>query len=268
MQTQLDSTEHPAFTDSRYRARREHIAALASRPRTARVAYTADEHAVWRLVRSRIDPLHDAHACTRVRAAQRALPLPTEEIPQLDDVSRRLRGCSGFRLRAVAGLVEPRPFFAALADGVFLATQYVRHASAPLYTPEPDVIHELVGHVAMLADERIAALARACGRLAREADAPTLARVQRVFWFGLEFGLCREGAATKAVGAGLLSSVGELEHAMTGTAWRAWDLDAMATTDYDTTDFQRDLFVAPDVDTLVDDIGAWIAEHEPARTRC
>ncbi len=261
-------TDHPAFTDLHYRTRREHIAALASRPRVARVAYTDDEHAVWRLVRSRLDPLHEAHACAHVRAAQRALPLDADAIPQLDDVSRRLAARTGFRLRAVAGLVEPRPFFAALADGVFLATQYVRHASAPLYTPEPDVIHELVGHVAMLADERIAALARACGRLGRDTDDATLVRVQRVFWFGLEFGLCREGGATKAVGAGLLSSVGELEHAMTGKAWRAWDLDAMATTEYGTTDFQRDLFVAPGFTTLVDDVGAWIAAERPVRAGC
>jgi phenylalanine-4-hydroxylase len=196
-----------------------------------------------------------------VRAAQRALPLDPEAIPQLGDVSRRLAARTGFRLRAVAGLVPARPFFAALADGVFLATQYVRHASAPFYTPEPDVVHELVGHVAMLADERIAALARACGRLARDADEVSLVRLQRVFWFGLEFGACREGGGIKALGAGLLSSAGELERAMTGVAWRAWDLDAMATTDYGTTDFQAAIFVAPSSAVLVDEIGAWVREE-------
>ena len=263
MQAELESTpQHPAFTDVRYRARRSLIAGLAARPRIARVEYTDDEHAVWRLVRSRLDPLHRAHACAHVRAAQHALPLDPDAIPQLEDVSSRLAALSGFTLRAVAGLVPARPFFAALADGVFLATQYVRHASAPLYTPEPDVIHELVGHVAMLADERIAALARAFGRLGRDADEALLLRVQRVFWFGLEFGMCRERSGIKAVGAGLLSSVGELEHAMTtATAWRAWDLDAIATTDYGTTDFQRDLFVAPSFATLVDEIGAWVREQ-------
>jgi phenylalanine-4-hydroxylase len=262
MQAELESTHsHPAFTDLRYRARRELIAGLAARPRIARVEYTDDEHAVWRLVRSRLDPLHRAHACAHVQAAQRALPLELDAIPQLEDVSNRLERLSGFRLRAVEGLVAARPFFAALAEGVFLATQYVRHASAPLYTPEPDVIHELVGHVAMLADERIAALARACGRLARDADEALLVRVQRIFWFGLEFGMVREPSGTKAVGAGLLSSVGELEHAITGTAWRAWDLDVIAQTEYDTSDYQRDLFVAPSFSTLVDEIGAWAREQ-------
>jgi phenylalanine-4-hydroxylase len=261
---QLESDSHPAFTDSRYRARREHIAALAARPSICDVEYTADEHAVWRLVRARLDPLHELHACRAVREAQHALPLPTDAIPQLADVSRRLQRLSQFRLCAVAGLVAPRPFFAALADGVFLATQYVRHCSAPFYTPEPDVIHELVGHVAMLADERIAALARAFGRLARAADEALLTRVQRVFWFGLEFGMCREHGAARAVGAGLLSSAGELDHAMNAAdrdVWRAWDLDAMATTDYATTDYQRALFVAPSFRTMVDDLGAWIREQ-------
>lgn len=266
MQAELESTSHPAVTDPRYRARREHIAALAVRPRLCDVEYTADEHDVWRLVRARLDPLHEVHACRAVRAAQRALPLATDRIPQLRAISRRLARLSGFRLCAVAGLVAPRPFFAALADGVFLATQYVRHCSAPLYTPEPDVIHELVGHVAMLADERIAALARAFGRLARLADEATLVRVQRVFWFGLEFGMCREHGGVRAVGAGLLSSVGELEHAMNAAdrnVWRTWDLDAMATTDYGTTDYQRALFVAPSFPTLVGDLAAWVRDQGP-----
>ncbi|HET6584870.1 MAG TPA: hypothetical protein VFG69_15535, partial [Nannocystaceae bacterium] len=262
MQAELES--HPAFTDPRYRARREHIAALSARPSICDVEYTADEHAVWRSVRARLDPLHETHACRAVREAQRALPLAPDRIPQLAEVSRRLERLSRFRLCAVAGLVAPRPFFAALADGVFLATQYVRHCSAPFYTPEPDVIHELVGHVAMLADERIAALARAFGRLARAADESTLARVQRVFWFGLEFGMCREDGGTRALGAGLLSSAGELEHAMDGAhrrAWRPWDLDAMATTDYGTTDYQHALFVAPGFATLVDDLAAWVRDE-------
>lgn len=269
LETHDPAASHPAFVDPRYRARRQGIAELATRRRLARVEYTADEHAVWRHVRARLDPLHARHACAAVLAAQRRVPLPIDEIPQLADVSRRLTAATGFRLRAVAGLVEPRPFFRALADGVFLATQYVRHPSTPLYTPEPDVIHELVGHVAMLADERIAALARAFGRLARIADERALVRAQRVFWFALEFGACRSEAddSVRVVGAGLLSSVGELEHASHGTAWRAWDLDAMATTAYDTRRFQRDLFVAPRLSTMMDELEQWIRDESDAMRR-
>lgn len=253
---------HPSFADLDYRKRRDALAALADTwtcgTPPPRIDYLSTEHATWRSVRARIDPLHERHACAVVRAAQRRVALPCDAIPQLADVSGALQHESGFRLAPVAGLVAARPFFAALADGVFLATQYVRHPSTPLYTPEPDVIHELVGHVAMLADERIAALARACGRFAETADAIALQRLERVFWFALEFGACIEDGEVKAIGAGLLSSVGELERAMERGRWRAWDLEVIARTDYATTGYQDAIFVAPSFTTLVDDVGAWL----------
>jgi len=253
---------HPGFADLDYRKRRDALAALADTwtrgTPPPRIDYSDAEHATWRSVRARIDPLHERHACAVVRAAQRRVALPCDAIPQLVDVSATLERESGFRLAPVAGLVAARPFFAALADGVFLATQYVRHPSTPLYTPEPDVIHELVGHVAMLADERIAQLARACGRFAATADTVALQRLERVFWFALEFGACIEDGEIKAIGAGLLSSVGELERALVRAQWRPWDLDVLAQTDYATTGYQDAIFVAPSFDTLVDDVAAWL----------
>jgi phenylalanine-4-hydroxylase len=256
------ASTHPSFADLSYRRRRDALAALADAWTPGmpppRIEYTPAEHATWRSVRARMDPLHERHASAIVRAAQARVALPCDAIPQLADVSAMLERESGFRLAPVAGLVAARPFFAALADGVFLATQYVRHPSTPLYTPEPDVIHELVGHVALLADPRIAALARACGRFAATADTTALARLERVFWFALEFGACIEDGCVHALGAGLLSSVGELERAMAGGRWRAWDLDTIAQTDYVTTGYQDAIFVAPDVDTLVDDVTTWL----------
>lgn len=262
MQPVPSADTHPSFADPIYRRRRDALAALAheyARSQVVpRVEYTAREHATWRSVRARIDPLHRAHACAAVLAAQREVALPTAAIPQLATVSAALARMSGFRLAPVAGLVAPRPFFAALAEGTFLATQYVRHHAVPLYTPEPDVIHELVGHVALLADPRVAALARRCGRAALHCDDVALRRLERVFWFALEFGACRENGAVRVLGAGLLSSVGELERAMDRARWRAWDLDAMAQTDYVTSGYQDEIFVAPDFDTLVSDVDAWL----------
>jgi phenylalanine-4-hydroxylase len=257
-----DADSHPSFADPAYRRRRDAIAALAhawtpGNP-PPRVPYTAAEHATWRSVRASADRLHEQHASATIRAAQARVPLPPDVIPQLADVSAMLERESGFRLAPVAGLVPTRPFFAALAQGVFLTTQYVRHPSMPLYTPEPDVIHELVGHVGLLADPRIAGLARACGVYAQTADALALARLERVFWFALEFGACVEDGRVHALGAGLLSSVGELEHAMARGRWRSWDLETMAQTDYVTTGYQDAIFVAPSVAALVADVGAWL----------
>ena len=78
------------------------------------------------------------------------MQLPRERVPQLQEVNERLKELTGFQVRPVPGLVPARDFYGALADRTFLATQYVRHHSVPFYTPEPDVIHELIGHVCML----------------------------------------------------------------------------------------------------------------------
>ena len=93
----------------------------------------------------------------------------------------------------VAGLISARGFLSCLGRGVFLSTQYMRHHSMPLYTPEPDVIHELIGHATSFFDPDFVRLSRLFGQAALVADAPTLARLERVYWYTLEFGLAREG---------------------------------------------------------------------------
>jgi phenylalanine-4-hydroxylase len=253
--------DHPGFRDPGYRRRREAIAAIARRYRAGepipRVAYEQAEHAVWRRVWRELAPRHERWVARDLRDVLAALPLDRDAIPQLADVSIELSGRTGFRMAPVTGLVPPRRFFEALADGEFLSTQYVRHASRPLYTPEPDVIHELVGHAATLADPRLAAINRRFGQATRVADDDGLRRLERVYWFTLEFGVCREGEDVRAVGAGLLSSAGELDR-LPRVPLHPWDLRVMATTDYDTTDYQPALFVAPSFDYMLEDLLAWL----------
>src|SRR3712207_1467060 len=127
--------------------------------------------------------------------------MPRDRIPQLREVSEKVGAVSGFRLEPVAGLVEPRVFLESLAGGVFLSTQYIRHHSTPLYTPEPDVVHELLGHAVTLADERLAELNRLVGEAVRRtASAGALDRLARVYWFTIEFGVLRERGRVKAYG--------------------------------------------------------------------
>jgi phenylalanine-4-hydroxylase len=131
-----------------------------------------------------------------------------------------------------------------LARGVFLSTQYIRHHSSPLYTPEPDVAHEVVGHAMTLASESLAELNRLFGEaVGRTRSAEALERLSRVYWFTIEFGVLREGGELKAYGTGLLSSAGELE-AMRDAKLRPFDLEAASRTDYDPTRYQPILFCA------------------------
>ncbi|HEX8281974.1 MAG TPA: phenylalanine 4-monooxygenase [Pyrinomonadaceae bacterium] len=242
------SPDHPGFRDEAYRARRNRIAQLALAHRAGHpvpdAPYTEEEHGVWRAIRAALEPAHAAHACAEYLGCVRRLELPRERIPQMREVSERVEACSGFRLEPVAGLVEPRVFLESLARGVFLSTQYIRHHSAPLYTPEPDVAHEVLGHAVTLASEPLAELNRLFGEaVSRTREAGALERLSRVYWFTVEFGVLREGGELKAYGAGLLSSAGELE-AMRGAELRPFDLEAASRTDYDPTHFQPVLFCA------------------------
>ena len=257
--------DHPGFQDQEYRARRNRIAQLALEYEPGApvpdAPYTMEEHSVWRTVREALTPAHQRHACDEYLECIRRLDLPLHRIPQLREVSDRVQALSGFRLEPVAGLVSPRAFLEALAHGVFLSTQYIRHHSAPLYTPEPDVVHELLGHAATLANERLADLNRLMGRaVMRATSAEALDGLARIYWFTIEFGVLREGGRVKAYGTGLLSSAGELE-AMSSAELRPLDLREAATQEYDPTRFQPVLYCADSFDamyqTLRDFLLAW-----------
>jgi phenylalanine-4-hydroxylase len=244
---QLDP-DHPGFRDGQYRARRNRIArtALEYEPGSPipDAPYTAEEHRLWRTIRNALEPAHRRHACAEYLECVKRLELSVDRIPQLNDVSAKVQAISGFRLEPVAGLVEPRVFLESLADGVFLCTQYIRHHSTPLYTPEPDVVHEVLGHAVSLASCRLAELNRLAGRAVRRITSPEgLERLSRVYWFTIEFGVVREDGEVRAYGTGLLSSAGELE-AMRRAELRPLDLEAAARQEYDPTKYQPVLFCA------------------------
>jgi phenylalanine-4-hydroxylase len=201
-------------------------------------------------IREALAPVHERLACGEYLEAARRLGLPSDRIPQLREVSERIESISGFRLEPVAGLVEPRAFLESLADGVFLCTQYIRHHSTPFYTPEPDVVHELLGHAVTLASPRLARLNRLVGKaVARTKAAAALERLSRLYWFTLEFGVVREDGRVKAYGTGLLSSAGEIE-AMSGAALLPFELDRAVGAEYDPTHFQPRLFCAESFDSM------------------
>lgn len=254
--------DHPGFRDPTYRERRNAIAriALDYQPGTPvpLAPYSDDEQAVWRTVWGSLAPLHRDRVCREILDLQEVAPLPHDEIPQLGALNPKLYASSGFRMEPVAGLVSARTFIRYLGRRVFLSTQYIRHHSQPFYTPEPDVIHELVGHAATLVHPGIAELNRLLGDAAEVADDQEMIRLERVYWYTLEFGLVREGDAIKAFGAGLLSSVGELSAFDRNAELKDWDLDVIAGTPYDPTRYQAVLFVAPSFTRLLVDVCAWV----------
>ena len=148
--TDLES-DHPGFSDPVYRARRAELSLNATNYRHGlpipRIDYSKDEIATWGAVYNRLLPLVKQHGCAE---HVRLLPLLQENcgysatnIPQLGDISDFLKDCTGFTIRPVAGLLSARNFLYGLAFRTFFSTQYLRHHSRPLYTPEPDLVHEV-----------------------------------------------------------------------------------------------------------------------------
>lgn len=263
---------HPGANDLDYLERRGQIAAaaLAWEPGTPAptIDYTEPEQNVWRTVCRELEPKHEQLACRAYRDAVVALDLPRDRIPQVEEVSANLEPLTGFRYLPAAGLVPLAEFYGALADRKFHSTQYIRHPDAPLYTPEPDLVHEVIGHGNLLASPEFAELNLLAGQAARRCETKEgLKFLADVFWFTIEFGVLEEQGELRAYGAGLLSSYGEIEE-FRGAEIRPIDFAQMATLEYDITHYQPILFGAESMGHLVDTVGAFFAacdDDTPAR---
>ncbi len=267
--------DHPGFGDPDYRARRNLIAARALEWESTQppqpiphVDYTEEEEDVWRTVCRELAVKHERLACAEYREAMAALALPVDRIPQLDEVGDRLRPLTGFEYHPAAGLVAFEQFYGSLADGVFHSTQYIRHHARPLYTPEPDLIHEVIGHGGLLASPKLAELNRLAGRAARRLQTSAGREFfAKVFWFSIEFGVVREAGELRAYGAGLLSSYGEIDE-FRGAEIRPLQIAEMGVLEYDITKYQPILFAADGLEQLLDVVGGFFAECDddsPAR---
>jgi phenylalanine-4-hydroxylase len=268
------AADHPGASDPAYRERRNVIAAqaLAWEPGTPspRIDYTEAEHEVWRIVCRELVPKHAKYACREFREAAAKLALPADRIPQLDEVTAGLEPLTGYRYHPAAGLVPLREFYGSLGDRIFHSTQYIRHGAMPLYTPEPDLIHEVVGHGNLLASPRFAEIKRQAGLAAQRAETDeALQFLADVFWFTMEFGVLREDGEVRAYGAGILSSYGEIEE-FRGADLRPLDILAMATQEYDITHYQPVLFCADGMSELESVVGGFFADFDddtPGRLR-
>lgn len=244
--------DHPGARDPAYRLRRNFIAGLARQYRhdvqrvIPLVEYTEEEHAVWRHVCGQLAEIHPRRACELYLNAKRQLDISSLRIPQLRELNAKLARAADFRLAPIEGLVETRAFLVWLGMRTMLSTQYVRHGSRAEYTPEPDIIHEALGHVPMFMIQDFADFSQFIGKGATVANDVQLAQLGSLYWFTVEFGLIEEDGEIRAFGAGLLSSFGELEHAFSDDVERRrFDLEEVINRPFSYSEMQSTLFVIP-----------------------
>ncbi len=251
--------KHPGINDPAYVQRRTFFFNLARKARLAHgempdIAYTPEENAIWALIVQRLAEAHDRRAWATYLDGRKRLGFVPDRLPNLRELSRKLHSWNGLRLAPAEGLIDFREFFSHLADREMPCTQYLRHGSQPQYTPEPDVIHDVIGHVPALMNAEYVELIQIVGRAARKATPAQLAMLNRIYWFGIEFGLIEERDDVKIFGSGLLSSFGEMEHAFGDEVQRLpFVMADVIERDYDPTAMQPVVFVIPSLARLVQD---------------
>jgi phenylalanine-4-hydroxylase len=173
-------------------------------------AYTPEQHAVWaELVRRRLPQLHD-HACREYLDGFDQIGLREDTIPNLAEVNKRLGPRTRWNATPVSGFLPPDAFFEMLAARQFPTTTWLRSRDSLEYTPEPDIFHDVFGHVPMHAHPVFADFLQQYGKVcASLTDKDKLERMGRLFWFTVEFGVIRQDGEIKLYGSGLISSHGE-----------------------------------------------------------
>jgi phenylalanine-4-hydroxylase len=249
---------HPGEHDDEYIRRRKELFALCRRHRLEKlgpplITYTPEETRIWREVSPKLDDLHVKHACQMYLTAKRELAITRDEIPQLRHLSDRLRPVTNMHLVPAEGALPYRTFYEYIGDRGFPVTQFIRHGSHPEFTPEPDMIHDCLGHVPPLLNRDYAELLVLVGKAVSTTNqGEQVLALKRFSWFSIEFGLIQEGEETKVFGAGILSSTGEIPYSLLSAEVKRQPFvtDVVINTDYDPSRMQDNLFIAPSLPFL------------------
>ncbi|HET6229172.1 MAG TPA: phenylalanine 4-monooxygenase [Longimicrobiaceae bacterium] len=215
-------------------------------------AYTPENHEVWGILyERRMRELERNGSGVFLRGAE-AIGLRRDRVPDLAEVNRRLDARTGWNAVPVTGFIPARQFFHCLAERRFPTTITLRPREQLDYLPEPDIFHDVFGHVPLHADSMFADFLQGFGAVAMRARSDEdVTRMARLFWFTVEFGLVHEDGETKVYGSGLISSAGDAANALGPKCdRRPFSLEAVLEQPFEIDHFQDVLFVVDSFDQL------------------
>ncbi len=216
--------------------------------------FTPEDHAVWDTLYARQVKLLPGRASKAFLRGLDALQLSTSGIPNFEELSERLMKLTGWQVVAVHGLVPDDVFFDHMANRRFVAGNFIRRADQLDYLQEPDVFHDVFGHVPMLADPVFADYCVAYGEGGKRAlELGGLKYLSRLYWYTVEFGLIQEDGDLRIYGSGIVSSAAESRFALEDPSPNrlGFDLKRVMRTEYRIDDFQQNYFVIPSFDELL-----------------
>ena len=217
-------------------------------------AYTDEEHATWDRLFARQREMLPGRASTEFLKGLDVLQLSKPGIPDFAELNERLMAATGWQVVAVPGLVPDDVFFDHLANRRFVSGNFIRRPDQLDYLQEPDIFHDVFGHVPMLADPTFGDYMAAYGRGGKRAlELGALEKLARLYWYTVEFGLIREAEGLRIYGAGIVSSYGESEFALDSDSPNriGFDLERVMRTKYRIDDYQQNYFVIDGFENLL-----------------
>lgn len=225
--------------------------------------YTAEEHETWALMYERQMKALPGRASEAYLKALQYLNLPKDRIPTLKEVSEKLFKATGWRVTRVEGLVPEKEFFECLSQKLFPCTDFIRPRAELEYTPSPDMFHDIFGHLPLITNQTFADFYEFYGKAALKASGDELTRLQRIYWFTVEFGLIEtpeEGL--RIYGSGILSSVGEVPYCLGDKVKRhRFDFDEVGNQYFEIHHMQDDIFVIPGFEWLLTNFKKYAIAH-------
>ena len=208
--------------------------------------YTAEDHAIWRTLFERQQRILKGRVCQEYLDGLEALGISAEGVPNFDQMNARLRRLTGWEVVAVPGLIPSRPFFQMLANRQFPAGTFIRSREQLDYLEEPDIFHDVFGHVPLLTNPAYADYMNEYGRVGLAAvERVGVKFLARLNWYTIEFGLIRKPEGIQIYGAGIVSSFGEAKYVVDDPSANqlAFSLERVLRTGYYIDDFQASYFV-------------------------